>query len=140
VKWLAAQGIHVGTEHTYVAPQYDPDHVFDDELVLALEKHRPAFVVLNVGGGIQEPLGLYLRESLSYAPAIVCTGAAIAFLSGTQAPIPNWVDRAGLGWLARCIEDPARFVPRYLSALRLAFLVMRFGHRMPPLTSNGERA
>jgi UDP-N-acetyl-D-mannosaminuronic acid transferase (WecB/TagA/CpsF family) len=49
--------------------------------------------------GVQERLGYALRKQLSYKPAILCLGAAIAFLSGGQANIPNWADRLMLGWL-----------------------------------------
>ncbi len=50
---------------------------------------------------MQERLGYALRKQLSYKPAILCLGAAIAFLSGGQANIPNWADRLMLGWLFR---------------------------------------
>jgi UDP-N-acetyl-D-mannosaminuronic acid transferase (WecB/TagA/CpsF family) len=104
----------------------------DRELLEQIEKSRSAFVVINLGGGVQERLGHYLRVNLSYRPAIICTGAAIAFLSGRQANIPPWADRLILGWLFRCFRDPRRFVPRYWKALRLAPMLIKYGAKSVP--------
>jgi len=56
---------------------------------------------VTVGGGTQERLGLYIKRNLDYLPAIHCIGAAIAFLSGDQVKIPEWVDNCTwVGWSA----------------------------------------
>ena len=83
-------------------------------------------------------LGLYLKRNLSYEPGIHCIGAAIAFLSGDQVRIPLWADRLGLGWLVRCIRQPRIFVPRCLRAFKLAYLVVRYDEKAPPL--DGDRS
>ena len=88
--------------------------------------------MLNLAGGKQEVLGAWLKSQLSPPKGIVCTGAAIAFLAGTQAIIPSWADRAGLGWLFRCLYEPKKFVPRYWQALPLLSLVWKYREKMPP--------
>jgi UDP-N-acetyl-D-mannosaminuronic acid transferase (WecB/TagA/CpsF family) len=136
--WLAQNGIEVPAEDVYIAPEYANGRITDVELIAQIEARRPRFIVVNLGGGVQERLGLFLRETLSYKPAIICTGAAIAFLSGSQASIPVWADTLMLGWFMRCLNAPARFVPRYWKALRLAPIFWRHGHRSvarPALTS-----
>ena len=60
----------------------------------------------------------------------------IASKSGEQASIPGWADRAYLGWLIRCIDDPRTFVPRYLKAFRLVYLLARYGATPPPIVSH----
>ena len=60
-------------------------------------------------------MGLFLQKHLNKKTTIVCTGAALAFLSGQQIRIPKWADKYYLGWLIRCMSDPLIFVPRYLS-------------------------
>lgn len=128
--WLNRQGIPVGAGDCFVAPFYPQSGPLADEgLLAAIEARRPRFVMLNLGGGVQERLGLYLRDRLSYRPAVFCTGAAIAFLSGRQASIPVWADRLMLGWLIRSLRNPGRFLPRYWAALRLAPLLWRHGSR-----------
>ena len=125
--WLARDGIGVGADASYLAPVYPAGPLADPALLAAIERQRPRFVVINLGGGVQERLGYYLRCRLSYRPAIICTGAAIAFLSGRQANIPPWADRLFLGWLLRSLNDPRKFIPRYWKALRLVPLLLRFG-------------
>jgi len=130
--WLSAIGLQVTEENCYLAPLYPRrGPVEDRELLELLERRRPPHVFLCIGSGVQEKLGLYLKRNLGYAPGIHCVGAAIAFLSGDQARIPPWADRAGLGWLVRCIREPRVFVPRYLRAFKLAYLVLRYDEKPP---------
>ena len=86
---------------------------------------------MTLGGGTQERLGLYLRSELNCKPSIHCVGAAIAFLSGDQVQIPRWADRMYLGWLFRCLSDPARYMPRYWDARKLLSLMIRYGSSLP---------
>ena len=136
--WLARQGVEVPATHVYVAPDYGPPDgsELSDPALLSMVAHlRPAHVVVTVGGGTQERLGLFLRAELDYAPGIHCIGAAIAFLSGDQAAIPVWADHFYLGWLLRVLDDPKKFGPRYWSARGLLRLMLRYRHRLPPLAA-----
>jgi N-acetylglucosaminyldiphosphoundecaprenol N-acetyl-beta-D-mannosaminyltransferase len=127
IGWLNRQGIDVSPKDQYLAPLYPDGRLEDHILLTAIERQRPQFVILNLGGGVQERLGYFLRARLTYRPAIICTGAAIAFLSGRQANIPPWADRLFLGWLLRCLQNPAKFVPRYWKAVRLVPLLLKHG-------------
>ena len=96
-----------------MAPMYSEQEIEDPELLERIERIRPQHIVLTLGGGTQERVGLYLKRNLSYLPAIHCIGAAIAFLSGDQVRIPMWADRSYLGWLYRSLSEPRRYMPRY---------------------------
>jgi UDP-N-acetyl-D-mannosaminuronic acid transferase (WecB/TagA/CpsF family) len=134
VAWLRKNGIHLTDDDVYLAPIYG--HTPEDhELLRRLELRRPAHIVLGLGGGTQERLGVYLKQNLSYRPAIHCIGAAIAFLSGDQVHIPVWVDHAGLGWLWRSLSAPSVYAPRYWDARHLAPLMIRFRDRLPSVAS-----
>ena len=130
LRWLRQNGVDVANEDVYLAPLYGPA-ISDEALLENLEVRRPRHIVLGVGGGTQERLGLYLKQHLSYRPAIHCIGAAIAFLSGDQVRIPVWADRLGLGWLYRTVADPKRFFPRYWDARHLAPLLLKYRDRLP---------
>lgn len=132
LEWLSSQGIPVTEADCYLAPFYKAKGaVKDADLLRLIEKRRPRFVFNNIGGGTQERLGYTLRQQLSYRPAIICTGAAIAFFTGQQANIPAWADKAHLGWLARIIADPRRYLPRYTAAFKLVPLFLRCGAKRP---------
>jgi UDP-N-acetyl-D-mannosaminuronic acid transferase (WecB/TagA/CpsF family) len=124
--WLQSRGIPLTGEDCYLAPLYPKGPLTDPALVAMIEARRPRYVVLNIGGGVQERLGYHLRNTLSYRPSILCTGAAIGFLSGNQANIPPWADRMFLGWFLRVLREPRRFLPRYRRALGLVPLLLRF--------------
>jgi UDP-N-acetyl-D-mannosaminuronic acid transferase (WecB/TagA/CpsF family) len=130
LEWLRTQGIDVPQDCVYLAPMYGAE-IEDPALLAMLERLRPQHVVVTVGGGTQERLGLYLKQRLSYRPAIHCIGAAIAFLSGDQVGIPVWADRLYLGWLFRTLADPKRFGPRYWEARKLLKLMVRYRERLP---------
>ena len=138
VAWLRKQGITIPQSHIYIAPYYglpDGSELSDPALLEMISRLRPAHVVLTVGGGTQERLGLSLRRELDYAPGIHCIGAAIAFLSGDQAAVPVWADHLYLGWLLRILDDPRRYGPRYWSARGLLVLILKYRHSLPPLAA-----
>jgi UDP-N-acetyl-D-mannosaminuronic acid transferase (WecB/TagA/CpsF family) len=131
--WLAGQGITIPEDHIYMAPMYGNAPIDDPALIDCLDRLRPQHVIVTIGGGTQERLGLYLKRNLSYRPAIHCIGAAIAFLSGDQVHIPVWADKYYLGWLLRSLAEPKRYIPRYWDARKLLALMLRHGSRLPDL-------
>lgn len=140
--WLRGQGVGVGDDDYYVAPHYGEGGLRDDELVAKVRSRGPRVVILAIGGGVQERLGLALRREFGREPGrpgVVCLGAAIAFLSGNQVAIPEWVDRWMLGWFWRIVSAPRRYLPRYLRAVRLVGLIARYGKELPPMDRAGRR-
>jgi UDP-N-acetyl-D-mannosaminuronic acid transferase (WecB/TagA/CpsF family) len=131
--WLKGQGITIPEDNIYMAPMYGSASISDAALLERLNRLRPQHVIVTIGGGTQERLGLYLKRNLAYRPAIHCIGAAIAFLSGDQVHIPVWADRFYLGWLFRSLAEPKRYAPRYLDAFKLLPLMLRHRDRLPGL-------
>lgn len=125
-KFTAELGLPAENQSTYLAPFYRKDEDYrDGELLDMIHATQPDWIILGIGGGRQEKLGLFLRDDLRHdtpsfyrdkLPVILCTGGAIAFLTGGQVNIPTWADRLYLGWLFRVMSDPKRFVSRYWKA------------------------
>ena len=130
--WSRHVDFSVDEKNCYVAPWYGSE-VEDRNLLSALEQHRPAHVVVAIGSGPQEKLGFYLRENLSYRPAIHCTGAALGFITGDQTSIPDWADRFYLGWFFRLLAQPRTFIPRLSRALERPWLIWKYGENLPPM-------
>jgi UDP-N-acetyl-D-mannosaminuronic acid transferase (WecB/TagA/CpsF family) len=130
--WGRREAFPITTENCYVAPRYGLE-VEDRNLVELIEQRRPAHVVIAIGSGPQEKLGYYLRENLSYRPAIHCIGAALGFITGDQPAIPDWADRLYLGWLRRLVARPGIFIPRLSRALELPWLIWKFGEKLPSM-------
>ena len=132
VDWSRRESFLINRGNCYIAPRYGSD-VDDRNLLSLIEQNRPAHVIVAIGSGAQEKLGYYLRENLSYRPAIHCIGAALGFVTGDQTGIPDWVDRLYLGWLWRLVAQPRIFIPRLSRGLELPWLIWKYGEKLPPV-------
>jgi len=102
---------------TYTSPEYKK--IEDKKLLKKINKFKPHYIMINLGGGVQEILGIYIKKNIKFKSSIMCTGAAIAFLTGEQAPINKYVDRAYLGWLVRFLWNPKKYYKRTLKSFSL---------------------
>jgi N-acetylglucosaminyldiphosphoundecaprenol N-acetyl-beta-D-mannosaminyltransferase len=130
--WSRREAFFIDTESSYIAPRYGPE-VEDRNLLSLVEQQRPAHVIVAIGSGAQEKFGYYLRENLSYRPAIHCIGAALGFLTGDQPAIPEWADQFYLGWLWRLVAHPSVFIPRLSHAGELPWLIWKYAEKLPPM-------
>lgn len=130
--FLRSKGIPAADEDVYFAPKYGRP-VKDEALVEVIARRRPKHIVIAVGGGMQDKLGLHLIEKIDYRPAIHCIGAALGFLTGDQVHIPDWADRFYVGWFLRSLAQPKVFIPRFWSARKLPWMIFRYREKMPPL-------
>jgi exopolysaccharide biosynthesis WecB/TagA/CpsF family protein len=128
--WSRRETFSINSENCYVAPRYGSD-IEDPNLLSLIEQQRAADVIIAIGSGAQEKLGYYLRENLSYRPAIHCIGAALGFVTGDQGGIPEWADRFYLGWFFRLLAQPRVFIPRLSRAFELPWLIWKYGEKLP---------
>ena len=134
LQWVQSRGLPVLLQDCYIAPLYPKVGAVEDERLLKIiMEYQPSHIFLCTGSGSQEKLGYWLKMKLPYRPMICCIGAAIGFLSGDQVRILPWADRLFLGWLIRCLSNPRRFIPRYLKATKLIWLVIKYRHSSPAI-------
>ena len=103
---------------SYIAPKYKRN-IRDPILKQIINKFKPKYIVMNIGGGTQEPLAIYLRNEIQFKLRIMCTGAAIAFMTGEQAPINRFIDKIYLGWLLRILWKPQMYLGRILKSFKI---------------------
>ena len=103
---------------TYIAPNYNKKF-FDLKLLNLINNYKPKYIVINIGGGSQEPLAIYINKNIKYNASIMCTGAALAFMTGEQAPINKFIDKIYLGWLTRIIWNPKLYLGRILKSFKI---------------------
>lgn len=133
LEWLRSKGCDFTRNDCYLAPHYPAGRIHDEALIQLVNQRRPKHIVVCLGGGTQERLGLMLKRESAYKPGIHCIGAAIGFLTGNQVHIPSWADRLFLGWLFRCASEPKRFVPRYWKARKLLPMMIRYRENPPAI-------
>ena len=103
---------------SYVAPEY-LKNFHDKKLINIIKKFKPNFILINIGGGTQEILAQFIVKKLKFKTSIICTGAAIAFLTKKQAPINDMIDKFYLGWMLRIMYNPKKVFFRTLRSLLL---------------------
>ena len=116
-KLLKLNGIF--NQRSYYAPIYNISNYKDFKLLKKINLYKPDIIIINLGGGIQEPLGNFLKQNLKKRTIIICTGAAISFLTKVQAPINEFYDKYYLGWLIRLVHKPKSYFPRIINSLNL---------------------
>ena len=109
---------------SYCAPLYNKK-INDIKLINLIKKEKPKYVIINIGGEIQEILAEYIRNKINYKISIMCTGAAIAFLTKKQAPLMNdKIDKFYLGWFVRLLHNPGKYYSRIISSIGLIKLFL----------------
>jgi UDP-N-acetyl-D-mannosaminuronic acid transferase (WecB/TagA/CpsF family) len=131
--WLRSQGYDFNDSDCYLAPNYSAGRIVDESLIKIVNQRKPKHIVVCLGGGTQERLGLMLKRECDFRPSIHCIGAAIGFLTGNQVRIPAWADRFFLGWLFRCVSEPRKFLPRYWKACQLVPMMLCYREKMPEI-------
>jgi len=109
----------------YVCPMYQDKVIEDKRLIKIINEYKPEFIISNVAGGKQESLALYIIQNATPNSSVICSGAALAFLTGRQAPITNFIDEYYLGWLIRLIYNPKLYLIRILFSFRLFLIVFK---------------
>ncbi len=99
-----------------IAPTQDAiDSVADDFVKMAVEAEAE-FVVFGLGHPKDTKLALAVLErwpSDLEVPLSFCLGASAEFYLGLKKRAPRWVQRFGLEWLARFVQEPRRMFRRY---------------------------
>lgn len=73
----------------------------------------PDIVLVGLGSPKQELVIRYLREQLSSA-WMIGVGITFSFVAGEVARAPEWLQRRGLEWAHRLVQEPRRLSRRYL--------------------------
>jgi N-acetylglucosaminyldiphosphoundecaprenol N-acetyl-beta-D-mannosaminyltransferase len=87
----------------------------EEEDVVVADIHRSGADVVWVGIGVpkQEKWMARMRSRLD-APVLIGVGAAFDFHAGLVPQAPDWMQRSGLEWLFRLVQEPGRLWRRYL--------------------------
>lgn len=106
-----AQGLVVaGTLCPPLGFERDPAAVV--EIRQRLREAQPDIVLVGLGAPKQERLIRSLREDLP-AAWHMGVGVSFSFITGDVRRAPRWVQRAGLEWIHRFVQEPGRLFRRY---------------------------
>ena len=84
-----------------------------DPLKAELIRARPDLVYVGLGAPKTERVIATLRTTLP-AAWWIGVGISLSFMAGDVRRAPSWMQRAGLEWLHRLVQEPRRLARRYL--------------------------
>jgi len=124
----------VGAYSPPFKPLIEMDH---DDLLRRLREARPDILLVAFGCPKQEKwLNMHYRTA--GVPVGIGVGATIDFLAGTVTRAPLWMQRTGLEWVFRLLQEPRRLFRRYVTGLWVfgcAILRQLWGLRAKPEVS-----
>jgi exopolysaccharide biosynthesis WecB/TagA/CpsF family protein len=97
-------------------PRFDPFSKDADAAIARIRSSGARICFLALGAPKQEIFAARCLDALP-GTALVCIGAALDFIGGTQSRAPHFAQQAGLEWLWRMTTDPWRLAPRYARCL-----------------------
>ncbi len=97
-------------------PYFSPQTPLSTDEILDCQKineANPDIVWVGLGAPKQE---VWMARARSYlnAPLLVSVGAAFDLVAGTKIRAPFWMQKGGLEWLYRLLQEPKRLTSRYL--------------------------
>lgn len=109
----------------YVCPNYNIKSIKDVKLLNIINEFKPEIIISNIGGGVQEILAFYIKKNAHKKTIIICSGAALSFITGEKAKITDLADKYYLGWFKRLLFNPRVYYKRVFNSFPLFFLVLR---------------
>ena len=100
----------VGCVSPPVAALVDMDH---EGLLEQIRIARPDVLLVAFGNPKQEKWIHMNRQQLADVPVCIGVGGTFDFIAGQTARAPQWMQKSGLEWVHRLLQDPARLCRRY---------------------------
>jgi N-acetylglucosaminyldiphosphoundecaprenol N-acetyl-beta-D-mannosaminyltransferase len=94
------------------APVLPTGNEVDEELLRRLDELRPDVICVAFGNPKQERW-IAAHRRLVKGAVMIGVGGTLDFLVGERRRAPRWVQRSGLEWVYRAVQEPARLGPRY---------------------------
>ena len=98
----------------YSPPAQPLEKMDHEEILRRIEEARPEILLVAFGNPKQEEWIAMHRDRLQ-VPVCIGVGGTLDLLSGTVRRAPVWMQRSGLEWLHRTMQEPRRLALRYLT-------------------------
>lgn len=116
LKQIAPEAIIAGfysPPHRKAKAATDPLDADEIEECRRIDEASPHIVWVGLGAPKQEIWMARTRQQLK-APVTIGVGAAFDFLAGNKKRAPLWMQKGGLEWAYRFVQEPKRLASRYL--------------------------
>lgn len=91
----------------------DLEHMDHGDTLERIREAKPDILLVAFGNPKQEKwIRMHARNA--GVPVSIGIGGSMDMLIGDVKRAPMWMQRSGLEWLGRCLQEPTRLIPRYL--------------------------
>jgi N-acetylglucosaminyldiphosphoundecaprenol N-acetyl-beta-D-mannosaminyltransferase len=122
----AYPGVNIVGHHA--PPLADLERMDHGDTLERIRAAKPEILLVAFGNPKQEKW-IRMHAKRLGVPVSIGIGGSMDILIGNVQRAPKWMQRSGLEWLGRCIQEPGRLLPRYARnfsglALRLPLALM----------------
>lgn len=118
-----------------IAGDYSPPIGFEENVVECkktiqiISKSQPNILMVFLGCPKQDKF-IYKYKDVLQVPVSVTMGGAVDFAAGNVRRAPKWMQRAGLEWFFRFLQEPKRLFKRYfIDDMKIFKLALEFRKR-----------
>jgi len=104
------------------SPSFNITKEENKEMISKINSAKPDMLFVGFGAPKQE-IWLYNNKEKLKAKVGIGVGGSFVMISGRFKRAPKFMQKAGLEWLYRLIQDPKRLWKRYLRDIKFPFLV-----------------
>ena len=102
-----------------IAGRYSPpvrplDQMDHEEILQRIEQAKPDILLVAFGNPKQEKWLSMHRDRLK-VPVSIGVGGSLDMIAGKLARAPRWMQKTGMEWFFRAVQEPRRLVRRYIS-------------------------
>jgi N-acetylglucosaminyldiphosphoundecaprenol N-acetyl-beta-D-mannosaminyltransferase len=96
----------------YAPPLADLERMDHGDALDRIHAAKPDILLVAFGNPKQEKW-IRMHARRSGVPVSIGIGGSLDMLVGDVQRAPGWMQRSGLEWLGRCLQEPSRLLPRY---------------------------
>lgn len=75
-------------------------------------------------------------KKYNHKGVIICLGGTFDFLAGAKSRAPKWMQKLGLEWLYRLIQQPTRIRRIYRATIQFVFLINKYKKNIDKISNN----
>jgi len=116
-------GVNIVGHHA--PPLADLERMDHGDALDRIRAAKPDILLVAFGNPKQEKW-IRMHAKRSGVPVSIGIGGSMDMLVGDVQRAPIWMQRSGLEWLGRCLQEPTRLVPRYARNFQALVLKLPF--------------
>ena len=86
----------------------------EDDIIQKINNSNADMLIVGMGVPYQEKWVDSVKSKFDSVKLVVAGGAVIDFMSGSFKRAPKWMQKLGIEWIYRLLQEPGRLMKRYM--------------------------